>query len=112
MKTFIIQYHATPKAQRTMQEQKSPESMQQVMQAWSKWADECGEHLIDFGLNFFNGKQIGASGMIEFEADVIGQSILEAENMDSVMELAKKHPHLEWNGCSIRVYETMKMPRI
>ena len=42
---------------------------------------------------------------------VVGYSILQAENIDDAKALLDGHPHLAWDGaCEIEVHEVMPLP--
>jgi hypothetical protein len=54
---------------------------------------------------------LSESGSSPSESNVVGYSILQAENMEAAKEMLKGHPHLGWaDGCSIEVHESLPMP--
>ena len=79
---------------------------------WMQWARNCGDKLIDLGSPLMNGQQLtpGGTGR-NSESDIVGYSILQADNMEQAKALLQSHPHLGWNAdCSIEVHETMPLP--
>ncbi len=42
----------------------SHEELTKGMESWMKWAEKCGEHIVDMGAPLGNGKYIDASGNI------------------------------------------------
>jgi len=90
----------------------SPEDMKKGMEAWMKWAEKCGEHLVDFGAPLGPRQQINTSGTSPSKTEVTGYSILQADSMAEAEGLLKGHPHLEWaDGCLIEVHEKMPLPK-
>ena len=59
MKKFIVTYHATESALKQM-ENTSPEDAKKGMELWMKWADKCGNNLIDLGSPLTSGQKIKA----------------------------------------------------
>ena len=57
------------------------------------------------------GQKLSKSGSSPSDKDVIGYSILQAEDMQGAKALLVGHPHFEWaSGCEIEVHESMPMP--
>jgi len=50
MTEFIVLYY-TPKSAQDKCKDMSPDEMSKMMQVWMKWAENCGEHLVDMGVN-------------------------------------------------------------
>jgi hypothetical protein len=48
MKQFVVIYYAPASAMEKMKNS-SPEDMKKGMEEWMKWAEKCGENLIDIG---------------------------------------------------------------
>lgn len=110
MTKFIVTYHASPEAIAQMR-QSTPEQMKEGMKPWMDWAQKCGAGLVDMGSPFGEGQKVTASGAALFENDVVGYSVLQAENMAGALTLLEGHPHLGWHaGCEIVVHETKPMP--
>lgn len=89
----------------------SPEDMKKGMESWMAWAKRCGDGLVDMGTPLGNGQKVTKSGSMPSNKDVVGYSILQAENMEVAKALLQGHPHLEWaDGCEIEVHESLPIP--
>lgn len=109
MSRFVYIYHApaTP-ADATPP---SPEQMEAVMAQWGAWAGKVGDGLVDFGTPLAGGVRVTADGTSPSTRDVAGYSIIEAEDIDAAIALARDHPHLQMpGGCEIEVHETQAVP--
>lgn len=111
MKKFLVLYHAPIDAMQQTS-QASPEEQAKGMEAWMKWAQDCGDKLVDLGTPLTNGQQLSPDGESKQSGKTVaGYSILQAENMDDAKSLLKGHPHLGWNAdCLIEVHESMALP--
>jgi hypothetical protein len=111
MKKFIIIYHAPLDFMKDMANT-TPEERKKGMEEWMVWAKKCGSKLVDMGAPLMNGQQLSPDGKSKSSnKNVVGYSILDAENLEEAKGLLKGHPHLAWNAqCSIEVHETMQMP--
>ena len=111
MKKFIVTYHA-PASMTEQAMSLSPEDQAKGMQAWMDWAQRCGQNLTDMGAPLMNGQVLGMGGTrSSSKKELTGYSILEAENLESAVELLAGHPHLGWHpDASIEVHETMPLP--
>jgi hypothetical protein len=111
MKKYVVLYHAPAElvAQTT---NSSPEEMEKGMEPWMAWAAKCGDKLLDLGNPLMGGQKLLPDGKSEISTrDVVGYSILQAENMDDAKALLEGHPHLAWDGaCAIEVHEVMPLP--
>ena len=111
MKQFVVLYYAPFSAMEKMQNS-SPEEMKKGMEEWMKWAEKCGEHLVDMGNPLGNGQVINPSGVSPSQKGVVGYSILQADEMSEAEDLLKGHPHLGWtDGCQIEILEKMPLPK-
>jgi len=103
VKTFVYLYHAD------MIAPPSAESMQ----AWGAWMQALGEHLVDGGSPLNGAKASLAGGQVaqgaELGDDVIGYSIIRADDMSQAIGLAQGNPLADAPGCSVMVYETGQM---
>lgn len=109
MKKFYVIYTA-PASYWEQIQNSSPEDMKKGMEQWEVWAKKCGRGLVDMGTPLSSGQKITKSGSSPSEKNVVGYSILQAENMEGAKALLAEHPHLEWtDGCEIEVYESMPM---
>lgn len=111
MKNFIVLYHA-PADLMKQTANTTPEEQAKGMEAWMQWAQKCGDKLVDLGAPLMNGQRLGGNGQSQSSnKDVVGYSVLQAENMDDAKALLDGHPHMAWDAaCSIEVHETMPLP--
>lgn len=110
MKQFVVIYYAPASAMEKMKNS-SPEDMKKGMEEWMKWAEKCGENLIDLGNPLGNGQEISQSGTSSSNKGVVGYSILQASDMSEAEDFLKGHPHLGWtDGCQIEIYEKLPLP--
>jgi hypothetical protein len=110
MTKFVFIYHApmTP-ADATPP---SAEQLQDMMAAWTAWAEKVGDGMVDFGTPLAGGIRVAPNGVVEPSSrEVAGYTILEAADIDAAIELAKVHPHLNMpGGCEIEIHETQPIP--
>ena len=110
MKKFIVVYYASVEAMEKMKDS-SPEEMKKGMEPWMAWAAKTGDGLVDLGTPLMGGQKVSKSGSSPSDKNVMGYSILQAEDMQGAQALLEGHPHLEWaSGCEIEVHESMPMP--
>jgi hypothetical protein len=108
MRKFIVIYHAPVSAMEQMQSA-SPEEMKKGMEQWMAWAQKVGTGLVDLGTPLAGGQKLTKAGSSPSDKNVVGYSILQAEDMEGAKALLEGHPHLEWMG-EIEVHESMPMP--
>lgn len=110
MKKFIVIYHAPMEAAQKMA-MATPEEAKKGMEPWMAWAQKIGSGMVDMGTPLGNGMVVTKSGTNPSQKEVVGYSILQANNMDEAVEMLKGHPHLDWvDGCSIEVHEGLPLP--
>lgn len=110
MKKFIVMYYA-PMAFSEKMKDTPPEESKKEMEKWMEWAKKCGDGLVDMGAPLVNGQKVTSSGNSPSDKNVVGYSVLQADDMEKAQEMLKEHPHLSWTeGCEIEVYEAMPMP--
>lgn len=111
MKNYIVIYHA-PATSLADSANQTPEQMEENMQPWQQWAEQLGDQLVDLGQPLVGGINIKEDGSnTPSSREVVGYSIVRAENMDEAISLMQDHPHLAWGGdCEIEVHETMSIP--
>ncbi len=110
MKKFIVIDHAPFRDEERMKSSK-PDDMGKSMEPWIVWMKKAGSGIVDMGAPLGNGKKVTKSGATPNDSSVVGYSILQAENMEAVVEMLKIHPHLELAAeCEIEVYETLPLP--
>ena len=110
MSKYVFFYHApmTPAEAAPP----APEDMAAVMGEWNAWAGKVGNGLVDFGTPLANGVRVAADGSTApSQREVAGYSIIEADNLEAAVQLAKVHPHLNMpGGCEIEVHEAQQIP--
>ena len=110
MKNFVVIYHA-PTAAIEQMSSASPEEMQKGMEPWMASVAKCGDGLVDLGTTLAGGQKLSDSGSSPSDKNVVGYSILQAEDIQGVIAMLQGHPHLEWaSGCEIEVHESMPLP--
>ncbi len=110
MKKFIVIYHA-PASWMEQMASASAEEMKKGMEPWMEWAERCGSGLVDWGSPLMGGQKLSKSGSSPSDKQVVGYSILQAEDMEAAKSLLRGHPHLEWTaGCEIEVHESAAPP--
>lgn len=110
MAKFVFIYHApmTP-ADATPP---TDEQTAAVMKEWMDWAARVGDQMVDFGTPLADGVRVAPGGATApSEREVAGYTILEADDLDAALALAKDHPHLNMpGGCEIEVHEAQAIP--
>ncbi len=111
MSKFMVIYHA-PASFLDQAASRSAEERTKGREPWMEWAERCGSSLVDMGTPLAGGQRLSKSGSSPSDKQVVGYSVLEAENMEAAKALLLGHPHLEWtDGCEIEVHESMAPPR-
>lgn len=109
MKKYIVLYHAPASFKKKMKNCSSEEH-REMEKEWMHWMKKCGEGLVDMGAPLGGGMKITKKGSEPSRENVVGYSILKAENMRAAKKMLKNHPHLKWaNSCDIEVHESMPM---
>ena len=96
MKKFILLYVG------------SVEPSKDVMEGWTKWFGVLGGRVVDSGNPFGPGTEISKNGSKALAQDaeaISGYTIINAESIEEVEELAKECPVVT----SLRVYEALPM---
>ncbi len=112
MSTFIVMYHARAPYMQMMQEMgATQEDMQAQMQAWMKWAGRCGAGLPEMGGPMVGSLKLTNEGSAASDKNVVGYSVLEAEDMAAAQAMLEGHPHFGLDpSCQIEVHQVMDMP--
>jgi transcription antitermination factor NusG len=75
----------------------------EIMEPWMKWFKSIEDKIVDqVGLR--NGKEVTKNGIIELQMDkdaITGYLVINAENMDEALEIARSAPMIT----STKVYE-------
>jgi len=87
----------------------SPEEGAKVMQAWNDWFTQIGPSIVDLGSPVSQMRTVAADGSVARgnPQPVTGYTVIEADDMDAALALAKGAP-LD-AGMSIEVGETARM---
>jgi hypothetical protein len=110
MKNFVVLYRVNEAAMAAMMTF-TKEDQQKSMMEWHAWRDGLGDNLLDFGNMFFGGSSLNAKGISQSPGDVMGFTLIKAEDQEEANKLTESHPHIKWHeGASIEVREFMKMP--
>ncbi len=108
MKKFVFVYYGGGDSAET-----SKEETDKTTADWGKWFEEMGSAIVDGGNPFIEGGQaVTAGGVSTIEnMPATGYTIVNAEDMDAAVEMAKGNPiHKHTDGkAAVRVYEAMPM---
>jgi hypothetical protein len=87
-----------------------PKKVQAGMEIWMKWFKDAGKAVVDMGTPTMAAKTVSAKGAKNGVAGdpITGYSIFQADNIDGVVEMAKKSPQISAGG-QIAIYEMMPM---
>ncbi|HWT44643.1 MAG TPA: YciI family protein [Vicinamibacterales bacterium] len=72
--------------------------------AWRAWNESLGE---DYGIRTAGGRLVTAGGVTDADGVVRGASMVEFENLDAAVEMAKRSPNLAFGG-SVEVLEELQ----
>ena len=112
MNTYIVLYHA-PKTVAERFAQATPEEAMQGMKLWMSWKEKLGDALLHMGKPLGNAMRVTKDGASKSDSNIIGMSMLQANNMDEALEMVKDHHHLHWaEGCEITLLEEMPIPEL
>lgn len=102
MPKFVFAYHGGKPPE-------SPEEGEKVMAAWGAWFETLGSAVVDGGAPVGVSKTVSASGVADGGGSnpLSGYSIVNADNIDAAVEMAKGCPILD--GGSVEVAEAMDM---
>jgi hypothetical protein len=102
MAKFLLVYYGGMMAATPAEQKKS-------MDAWMGWFGKLGKAVVDAGAPTKPGKIVGKGGNKAIGADpVTGYSIIQANNLDAALTLAKGCPSIPEGG-TVAVYELMPM---
>jgi hypothetical protein len=67
--------------------------------------------MVDFGRPLAGGVHVSPEGTAASTNEVVGYTIIEADDAAAALELAKAHLHLNMpGGCTIEVHEAQPVP--
>src|SRR3954447_24521672 len=97
MAKYLFVYHGGAMAA-------TEEERSETMAKWGAWAQELGDHVIDFGAPIGESRFVGG----ENGGRASGYSLIEAASLDEAGELAQGCPILAGGG-SVEIGETLAM---
>ena len=107
MKKFIVIYQAPSYAIEGLAGA-SAEEIKKALGPFREWAERCGSALVDMGSLMKGGQNLSESGSLPGDQQILGYSILQAEDMEAAKALLQGHPHITLShGCEIEVYESI-----
>ena len=104
MPKFVLAYHGGKSSM-------SKEEGQEHMKKWKSWMDGMGDAVVNRGWPVGKSKTIGSDGRVSDGGGpnpLSGVSVIEADDFEAALEMAKKSPHLDIGG-SMEVAEAMDM---
>ncbi len=89
---------------------KSPEEGEEFMAKWNVWAETLGDALVNPGKPLGKSKIVGSDGVSDYDGSnpMSGFSIVQADSMDSAVQMASDCPHILLGG-TMGVAEMMEM---
>ena len=104
MKKFAFAYYGEPNF-------KSPEEGQKHMAQWGTWVKKLGKSLVDPGVPLNSPKTVSSKSVKEGGGPnrLTGFSVVEAENIEYAIEMAKICPHLHYGTIDVAEVMEMKM---
>lgn len=103
MPKFILAYHGGKKFE-TREEGAAHKAR------WNAWSESLGDAAVNPGMYFGASKTVSADGSVDGGGSnpLSGITILQADTMDAVLEMAEACPHVDIGG-SIEVAQVMQM---
>jgi hypothetical protein len=112
MGRYIVAYHA-PLTARQRLAQATPQEAMAGVQQWIGWAQRLGPKLVDPGKPFGQAMRVTSEGTSPTQSDIVGISIIDADDMTGALALVGDHHHLHWApGCEITVHEEIAIPEM
>lgn len=104
MARFVFAYHGGPQSM-------SPEDGRAHMGKWMAWMNGLGDTVVDRGLPLGKSVTVGPDGITEDGGPnpLSGFTVVEAEDLDAALEMAKRCPHVDIGG-TIEVAPALAMP--
>jgi hypothetical protein len=102
---YLYRGRATPPSEST------PEQAAARMAAFGAWMDRVGGALIDVGSPFGSNTSIRDDGVEGTAGDLIGYTIIEAENLEGAKALTEGLPFLAGGEgeCAVEVFELLQI---
>ena len=104
MAQFIIGYLGSPKPA-------SPEDGAAHMGKWKAWMGGLGDAIVSPPSPMTNSKFVSADGVSDDAGPdaMTGYMVVEADDMDAALAIAKSDPYLDMGGAKLQVSQLMKM---
>ena len=109
MTKFLLLYTA-PAATREKMQNATPEEMKEGMQPWMDWFGRVGANLVDKGMPLSHAVTVTKEDTMPGPAEYVGYNVVQAEDIDAAIALAKDNPHMQRDGAAVEVHEMMAMP--
>ena len=103
MTKYLVLYRSKLTAAEQMT-QSTPEQAQAGMEAWTAWAEQAGDAIVDLGTPLQVVESGGDAG-----DPIGGYSILQADSHDALAKVLDGHPHNETGG-TIETLEVLAIP--
>ena len=102
MPEFMFAYHGGKKPE-------TPEQGAEMMAQWKAWVEDLGDAMVNPGTPLGMSKTVSADGVADDGGPnpLAGFSVVSADSMDAVLEIAKSCPFLQMG--TIEVAEMMEM---
>jgi hypothetical protein len=100
---YLVLYRSNMTAADQMA-QSTPEQAQAGMEAWTAWARQAGDAIVDLGVPLAVVEAGGDSG-----DPIGGYSILQAESSEALAKVLDDHPHRSMGG-TIETLEFLSLP--
>ncbi|MFN0089386.1 MAG: YciI family protein [Acidimicrobiales bacterium] len=101
MTTCVIHYHGPPGMGDT------PEEQRRLAAAWTAWCQQLGAGVTDGGHPFGRRATIAAEERYDGVADLTGYLIIEADDFDAAVDLARHCPSLADPAGRVEIYESL-----
>jgi hypothetical protein len=88
----------------------TPAEQKKSMEIWMKWFKNLGNAVVDMGAPTTAGKEVSSSGEKKIPSinPITGYTILQTDNMDAALKMAKSSPQIA-DGGKIAVYSMLPM---
>ena len=110
MKKFMALYMASGPQFEKMMKDSTPEQRKKGMDAWMKWSEVAGRHIVDLGAPLGKGLRVTKTGAKDVRNELGGYSILQAESKEELTAVLKDHPHFMTPEGYIEVVEILPLP--
>jgi hypothetical protein len=91
----------------------TPEEARAGARLWTEWFDQLGPALIDPGRPLGNATTVTRNGVTTAPTEVIGMTILQADDLEDALGMVHNHHHLQWaESCTITVLEELPIPEV